>query len=68
MVEGRRLHGFRDDVAFVAIKNGQHNGVGYFIDTGSTAAANGASFPLAQLPAKVCEALDVEWTGAVPIT
>ena len=58
------IHGpvaIRDDVVFVAIKNGEHNGVGYFIDTGVTAAAPGASFPLAELPAKVCEALGVEW-------
>jgi hypothetical protein len=59
-VDGRRVHGFKDDVAFVAIKNGEHDGVGYFIDTGSSGAAND-SFPLAQLPAKVCEALKVEW-------
>jgi hypothetical protein len=25
---------FSEDVAFVAIKNGQHNGIGYFLDTG----------------------------------
>jgi len=60
-VGGRQVLGFRDDVVFVAIKNGEHNGVGYFIDTGVTAAAPGASFPLAELPAKVCEALGVEW-------
>jgi hypothetical protein len=57
-IGGRRVHGFKDDVAFVAIKNGEHNGVGYFIDTGSSGVANEA-FPLAQLPARVCEALNV---------
>lgn len=29
----RRHSGFRSDVAFVAIKNGKHNGIGYLIDT-----------------------------------
>ena len=63
LVNGRRVHGLRGDVAFVAIKNGEHNGVGYFVDTGSSGAAPGSSFPLAQLPLKVCEALDVEWSS-----
>jgi hypothetical protein len=64
-VGDRRVHGLRDDVVFVAIKNGQHNGIGYFIDTGLNGVESGTSFPLAQLPAKVCEALGVEWT--VPV-
>jgi hypothetical protein len=64
-VSGRRVLGFKDDVAFVAIKNGEHNGVGYFIDTGLKGVANGTSFPLAQLPAKVCEALNVVWKPPV---
>lgn len=28
--------GLKDEVAFVAIKNGQHNGIGYLIDTGAS--------------------------------
>jgi hypothetical protein len=51
---------------FVAIKNGEHNGVGYFIDTGLTGSASETAFPLAQLPAKVCEALQVEWRAPMP--
>ena len=65
-VGGRRVQGFRGDAAFVAIKNGEHNGLGYFIDTGLDGSANRPSFPLAQLPAKVCEAMDVEWTSPPP--
>jgi hypothetical protein len=65
-VGDRRVHGFKDDVVFVAIKNGEHNGVGYFIDTGLSGTAKETSFPLAQLPAKVCEALNVEWTDVLP--
>lgn len=58
------IEGFRKDVAFVAIKNGKHNGVGYFIDTGISRNAVEASFPLARLPEKVCAALGVEWQDA----
>jgi hypothetical protein len=66
IVGGRRILGFNDDVVFVAIKNGEHNGVGYFIDTGLTGSASETAFPLAQLPAKVCEALQVEWRAPMP--
>ena len=66
LVGGRPVHGFRNDVAFVAIKNGEHNGVGYFIDTGLSKSAHDGSFPLAQIPAKICEALNVEWAAPLP--
>lgn len=42
-------------VSFVAIKNGRHNGVGYFADSGTAEA--GAGFPLTQIPDRVAEAL-----------
>lgn len=53
--------GLRGDVAFVAIKNGAHNGIGYLIDTGERAAA-GESFPLAQMPVRIAEACGVSWS------
>jgi hypothetical protein len=37
------------DVVFVAIKNGRHNGIGYFLDTGARAAPQDEPIPLAQL-------------------
>ncbi len=37
------------DVVFVAIKNGRHNGIGYFLDTGARAAPQDKPIPLAQL-------------------
>lgn len=43
------IEDFDKDVVFVAIKNGQHNGDGYFLDTGSTSDANSVGFPLSQL-------------------
>jgi hypothetical protein len=36
-------------VVFVAIKNGHHNGIGYFLDTGSRATAQGEPIPLSEL-------------------
>lgn len=57
---GKPVRGLRDDVAFVAIKNGQHNGIGYFVDTGTTAAESG-QFPLNELPHRIAAACDVAW-------
>jgi hypothetical protein len=61
----RRIEGLRNDVAFVAIKNGQHNGTGYFIDTGTRPERLCSPFPLADLPATVCKALGVDWPRRV---
>lgn len=47
----------RDDVAFVAIKNGQHNSIGYFIDCGMQDGAETESFPLAEMPHRVTAAV-----------
>lgn len=58
--DGKPIAGMRDDVAFVAIKNGQHNGVGYFIDTGATP-EQALRFPLVELPKRIAEACGVTW-------
>ena len=56
---GNEWHsGLRDAVAFVAIKNGQHNGVGYFADTAATA-QHGLTFPLAEIPARIGSAMSL---------
>jgi hypothetical protein len=48
---GRDFADLHSEVAFVAIKNGQHNGVGYLIDTGlRRAEADLVPMPLAALP------------------
>lgn len=60
-VGNRRLSGLRDDTAFVAIKNGRHNGIGYFLDTGAVEGERHAPFPLTALPKRICNALGVEW-------
>jgi hypothetical protein len=57
-LRGQPLWDISDDVAFVALKNGEHNGVGYFIDTGLMRTET-RSFRLAELPARVYAALGV---------
>lgn len=49
--------GLRDEIAFVAIKNGEHDGVGYVIDTG--ASGDGATYPLSQMPHRIAAACGV---------
>ncbi|UZK65066.1 hypothetical protein [Sphingomonas sp. M1-B02] len=51
--------GLRDSVSFVAIKNGEHDGVGYFIDTGVDEASE--RFALADLPRRIAEACGATW-------
>ena len=62
-IDNRAVGGLRDQVAFVAIKNGQHNGIGYFLDTGADSLPESAHkvsrFPLAALPQKIASALGV---------
>lgn len=58
-VGNRRYEGLKDDVAFVAIKNGQHNGIGYFVDTGVVKGTHPPEFQLAELPQKIKTALSV---------
>jgi hypothetical protein len=58
-VGNRRYENLKDDVAFVAIKNGRHNGIGYFADTGRKQAPTADRFPLKNIPDRVREALGV---------
>lgn len=54
----RRFDGLRAAVAFVAIKNGRHNGIGYFADSGQQLGP-GDRFALKTLPARIEAALGV---------
>jgi hypothetical protein len=49
-VGGEQYSGLDADVAFVALKNGKHNGVGYFVDTGARFGSRSVSFELRELP------------------
>lgn len=54
-----RIEDLRRHVAFVAIKNGEHDGIGYFSDSGNAASGRAKRFPLAGLPERVRTALGV---------
>lgn len=49
--------GMRDDVAFVALKNGEHNGIGYFADSGLDNDGQTGRFPLTEVPDRVLAAV-----------
>jgi hypothetical protein len=55
-VNGKMILGFQDDVAFVAIKNGRHNGIGYFADSGADFATLPTQFPLQEIPERILSA------------
>lgn len=48
-VGNRHFTGLADKTAFVAIKNGEHNGTGYLIDTAAHAGHHPANMPLTEL-------------------
>jgi hypothetical protein len=60
----RALGDLADEVVFVALKNGEHNGIGYFLDTGAPPVVPGTRFPLTQLFARICEAMGVSGSGS----
>jgi hypothetical protein len=45
----RTVEDVTGQVVFVAIKNGHHNGIGYFLDTGGRSAPNAEPIPLSEL-------------------
>jgi hypothetical protein len=47
----------RDHVAFVALKNGEHDGVGYFLDTGRRLNPADRPIPLATIPELIMDAV-----------
>lgn len=60
IVGNRRIENLRQQVAFVAIKNGEHNGEGYLIDTGSE---NGdhPNIPLTKLVSIISNNFEIDW-------
>lgn len=53
----RRVENLRRHVAFVAIKNGEHDGIGYFSDSQNVASEHKGTFPLADIPDRIRKAL-----------
>jgi hypothetical protein len=58
-VDNRWFGDLDRDVVFVALKNGQHNGIGYFSDTMSPERLAGVQFPLRDIPAKILAACSI---------
>ena len=57
-IDGETFAGLDRDVAFVALKNGRHNGIGYFLDSATSSdALPSREFPLADLHARVLHAM-----------
>lgn len=54
-----QIANLREHVAFVAIKNGEHDGIGYFADSGNLVVGCEGRFPLADIPDRVRAALAV---------
>jgi hypothetical protein len=58
-INGQKFGQFVDDVSFVAIKNGQHNGIGYFSDSDASHSLGGTQFPLAEMPERIFDAFNL---------
>jgi hypothetical protein len=56
VVNGKVILDFQKDVAFVAIKNGRHNGIGYFADSGADRGTLPKQFPLQEMPYRILDA------------
>lgn len=56
-VGDRDLPDLRSHVSFVALKNGEHDGIGYFVDTGRRLDPQAPPLPLKSIPDLVHEAL-----------
>lgn len=59
-VGDQQRSGLREELAFVAIKNGEHDGIGYLVDTGMDARTE-PRLPLAEMPERIARACGVEW-------
>lgn len=53
---GQPMGALRPEVGFVAIKNGEHSGIGYFLDTGASLGQLPKIFRLTNLPDRILEA------------
>ncbi len=56
VINGKKFSDFEKNVAFVAIKNGRHNSIGYFADSGELRGALPPQFPLQELPDRIMAA------------
>ncbi len=47
--DGASIDDLAREVVFVALKNGHHNGIGYFLDSGARSAPGAEPIPLTEL-------------------
>jgi hypothetical protein len=59
-VSGREYNNLHTNVAFVALKNGEHDGIGYFIDTAAKKGETPEEFSLAEIPQRIAAAFGVK--------
>ncbi len=59
-LDGQSYAHLHQSVAFVALKNGEHNGIGYLLDTGAAKGSGPAEFPLSEMPRRIMQALNVD--------
>jgi hypothetical protein len=58
-IDGETFAGLDRDVAFVALKNGRHNGIGYFLDSAASPDSLPApEFPLAEIHSRILGAFN----------
>lgn len=55
--------GLKDKVAFVAIKNGGHNGIGYLLDTGVQVDGRTDRLRLLEMPRLIADACGARWAA-----
>ncbi|HUG45796.1 MAG TPA: hypothetical protein VMK31_04695 [Sphingomicrobium sp.] len=60
-IDNATMRRLRDDVVFVAIKNGEHNGAGYMLDTGLLASAAPPRMRLCEMPERIAAACGAGW-------
>lgn len=65
-VGDRSFDDLHHDVTFVALKNGQHNGVGYFLDTHGAKQTRDAQFQLKEIPDRIFAALPIPVLASQP--
>jgi len=56
-----RFENLRSEIDFVAIKNGEHNGIGYLIDSAQSASDKRTTIKLTSLPDIICDGFGLEW-------
>jgi Type I phosphodiesterase / nucleotide pyrophosphatase len=59
------IKNLREHVSFVAIKNGQHNGVGYFIDTDMRPSNTPQAMPLSRVPRIIAASFGINWCATL---